>query len=103
VSESTAGRGLGDVLGILLISASILLLAALFTYDLADVPANSTEVNVETRNWIGGVGAWTAFGVFFFFGGGAFLLPLLLFFFRAELPVSSSWPISSGAGSGAWC
>jgi DNA segregation ATPase FtsK/SpoIIIE, S-DNA-T family len=81
VSESRAGRGLGDVLGILLISASILLLAALFTHDLADVPANSTEVNVETQNWIGGVGAWTAFGLFFFFGGGAFLLPLLLFFF----------------------
>jgi S-DNA-T family DNA segregation ATPase FtsK/SpoIIIE len=72
---------MGDVLGIVLISASLLLLAALFSYDPGDVPPSGTEVNAEAHNWIGRAGAWTAFGLFWVFGGGSFLLPILLFLF----------------------
>jgi S-DNA-T family DNA segregation ATPase FtsK/SpoIIIE len=79
--NASTGRGLGDVLGILLISASILLLAALFSYDPGDVPRSGTDVNPEAHNWIGRAGAWTAYGLFFILGGGSFLLPILLFLF----------------------
>jgi len=79
--NASTGRGLGDVLGILLISASILLLAALFSYDPGDVPPSGTDVHSEAHNWIGRAGAWTAYGLFFILGGGSFLLPILLFLF----------------------
>jgi DNA segregation ATPase FtsK/SpoIIIE, S-DNA-T family len=74
-------RGLGDVLGIVLIGAAVLLLVALYSYDWRDVSANVTRPNVPTHNWIGPVGAWIGYGVFFMFGGAAYLLPPLLFLF----------------------
>lgn len=75
------GRGFGDILGILLISASLLLLAALFSYDPHDLPVNSTTVHATAHNWVGRAGAWLAYGCYFTMGAAGFLLPPLLFLF----------------------
>jgi S-DNA-T family DNA segregation ATPase FtsK/SpoIIIE len=72
---------LGDVVGILLLSGSLLLIAALFTFDSADVPHLATDVNPVAHNWIGRAGALAASGLFFLMGGAAFVLPILLFMF----------------------
>ena len=55
-----AVHGFGDIIGIALISASVLLLAALFSYDSKDLAFNTTAVNATAHNWIGRAGAWTA-------------------------------------------
>ncbi len=76
-------HGLGDVLGILLISASLLLFAAFFSYDIRDLSVNVSpaEVNASAHNWVGRAGAWVAYGFFFVLGAPAFLVPILLFLF----------------------
>jgi S-DNA-T family DNA segregation ATPase FtsK/SpoIIIE len=70
-----------DVLGIALLSAGLLLLVALYSYDPSDVSATGTAINTSTHNWIGSAGAWVAYGVFFLFGGAAYLMPALLLLF----------------------
>ena len=70
-------RGLGDIFGILLISFAVLMLAGLISYDRHDIQFNVETPNDPKRNWIGGIGAWMAFGLYFTFGAGAYLLPLL--------------------------
>src|SRR5438034_10460847 len=74
-------RGFGDIIGIVLISIAVLTLVAFFSYDKKDVPANATDTNPSTLNWIGPVGAWLGYAAFFAFGAGAYLLPILLFCF----------------------
>ncbi|MFM1941561.1 MAG: hypothetical protein RI897_543 [Verrucomicrobiota bacterium] len=69
------------MVGILLLSGSLLLIAALFTFDSADVPHLATDVNEVAHNWIGRAGALAASGLFFLMGGAAFVLPILLFMF----------------------
>ena len=49
-------RGFGDIIGIVLISIAVLTLVAFFSYDKKDVPANATDTNPSTLNWIGPVG-----------------------------------------------
>ena len=80
-SSEVHARGFGDIIGIVLISVSVLALVALFSYDPKDVSANSTATNVTTHNWIGQVGAWLGFALFFVLGASAYLLPALLFCF----------------------
>src|SRR5438309_2202393 len=80
-SSEVHARGFGDIIGIVLISVSVLALVALFSYDPKDVSANSTATNVTTHNWIGQVGAWLGFALFFILGASAYLLPALLFCF----------------------
>jgi DNA segregation ATPase FtsK/SpoIIIE, S-DNA-T family len=67
-----------DVLGIVLLSASVLLLAAFFSYDPQDLPVNNVPANPDVQNWVGRAGAFTAGAAFFIFGGAAFLLPILM-------------------------
>jgi len=69
------------VLGIALISAAVLLMVALYSYDSKDVSPTTTATNPSTVNWIGSAGAWVAYGFFFLFGGAAYLMPALLFLF----------------------
>lgn len=69
------------MVGILLLSGSLLLIAALFTFDSGDVPHLATDVNEVAHNWIGRAGALAASGLFFLMGGAAFVLPILLFLF----------------------
>jgi len=69
------------VLGITLISAAVLLLVALYSYDSKDLSRTTTATNPSTVNWIGPAGAWVAYGFFFLFGGAAYLMPALLLLF----------------------
>jgi DNA segregation ATPase FtsK/SpoIIIE, S-DNA-T family len=80
-SSEVAARGFGDIIGIVLIAASVLTLVALFSYDPKDVSATGTATNPTTHNWIGPAGAWLGFLLFFLLGAAAYLLPILLFCF----------------------
>ncbi len=74
-------RGLGDILGIVLIAAALLLLLAQLSFDRFDVDSNKVPANQTAQNWIGGAGAWGANQLFQVFGAGAFVLPILLFLY----------------------
>src|SRR5262245_42528122 len=76
--EST--HGFHDIIGILLIGFALLLLVALLSYDLRDIPANVQPTNPSPRNWIGPFGAWMAYYWFLWVGGAAYELPGLLIF-----------------------
>ena len=81
-SASTAQqRGFGDILGIVLIAAALLLLLAQLSFDRFDVDSNRVPANQTAHNWIGGVGAWGANLLFQVFGAGAYVLPILLFLY----------------------
>ncbi len=80
-SSEAAARGFGDIIGVVLISLSLLMLIALYSYDPKDIPANSTATNPTTHNWIGPVGAWLGYLMFFVLGAASYLMPILLFFF----------------------
>ncbi len=80
-SSEIAARGFGDIIGIVLISASLLTLVALCSYDFKDVPINATVTNSPKHNWIGPAGAWLGFLLFFLFGAGAYGLPIIGLFF----------------------
>ncbi|MBM3879498.1 MAG: DNA translocase FtsK [Verrucomicrobia bacterium] len=71
-------RGGNDILGILLVSAAMLLFAALFSFDKYDLPANREPPNQPAHNWIGRFGASAANGLFFVCGAAAYLFPVLL-------------------------
>jgi S-DNA-T family DNA segregation ATPase FtsK/SpoIIIE len=75
-----AGRGGGDILGIALICAALLLLAALVSYDRHDLLSNYAPADPAqhiVHNWIGGFGAALANRCFFAFGAAAYLLSVL--------------------------
>ncbi|MDA1272709.1 MAG: DNA translocase FtsK [Verrucomicrobia bacterium] len=80
-ADNVETRGFSDTAGIVLLALSVLLVVALFSYDRNDLPFNSSAANVPAHNWIGSVGAYTAFGLFFVLGAAAYLLPVLLFGF----------------------
>ena len=71
-------HGFNDVIGIMLISAALLLLVALFSFDKADLPIDRTNPNVPIRNWVGPFGAHLAHWAFRVLGASAYLLPFLL-------------------------
>ena len=74
-------RGFSDIIGIVLIATAILLMVAQFSFDRRDVASNSVPPNPMVHNWIGGAGAYTAFGFFFMFGAGAYVMPVILLIF----------------------
>ena len=53
----------------------MLLLVAQWSFDPRDLGFNRVPPNDVTRNWIGPIGAGTAYGFFFFFGIAAYLVP----------------------------
>ena len=69
-----------EFLGILVLAAGLLLLAALFSYDPADPSLFSSVADPDARpaNWAGRVGASFADGALQFFGFAAFVLPLVV-------------------------
>ncbi len=79
-SEATEGHGRNDILGVIYFALSVIVLIALFTYDRHDLGINSIPGNKEVRNWIGVIGARSAWSLFFVFGAAAYLLPIVLFF-----------------------
>src|SRR5437868_15230713 len=79
-ANSESAHGFNDIVGIVLIGFALLLLVALLSYDLRDVPANGLPTNPAVRNWIGPFGAWLGYYWFLWVGGGAYELPGLLIF-----------------------
>ncbi len=69
-----------EFLGILLVAAGLLLVAALFSYDPADPSLFSAVADPDARpgNWAGRVGASFADGALQFFGFAAFVLPVVV-------------------------
>jgi S-DNA-T family DNA segregation ATPase FtsK/SpoIIIE len=83
-ADASARSGWSDIAGILLISAAVLLGAALFSYDKHDLPQHFVAAKHPApliHNWIGRFGAVTADNLFFYSGAAAYLLPVLLFGF----------------------
>jgi len=72
-------RGLGDIIGIVLIACALLLLVAQLSFNREDVDRSPPPEN--PHNWIGTAGAYGAKGFFFLFGAGAYVLPLLMAIF----------------------
>jgi S-DNA-T family DNA segregation ATPase FtsK/SpoIIIE len=77
---SEAAHGFNDIIGIVLTGFSLLLLVALLSYNPHDVSVNKLPPNPSTHNWIGPIGAWTAWFWFFLIGAAAYEMPALLFF-----------------------
>jgi S-DNA-T family DNA segregation ATPase FtsK/SpoIIIE len=74
------GRGGSDILGIVLLCAALLVLAALVSYDRYDLPTNFVPADParhEVHNWIGRFGAAMGDRLFFAFGASAYLLSVL--------------------------
>ncbi len=79
MAEKTPIRstGIREMWGIILLTFAVLTALALTSYDWADISLLRTPPNDPPLNFIGPVGAWTAFLSLMTLGLGAFLLPLL--------------------------
>jgi S-DNA-T family DNA segregation ATPase FtsK/SpoIIIE len=70
-----------EVIGVLLITASLLILLSLVSFvpsDTRSLTSSGPVVTIPAKNMIGSVGALFAAGFFFLIGGAAYLFPLLL-------------------------
>src|SRR5438105_635512 len=70
-------RGLSEVLGIVLLAFAVLLAVSLFSFDRRDLPFSTSSPNHPPHNWVGPVGAYSAYTLFFVLGAGAYLIPVL--------------------------
>jgi S-DNA-T family DNA segregation ATPase FtsK/SpoIIIE len=77
-ADAGSQRGFGDILGVALLAAALLLLVAQWSFDRYDLAVNRTPPNKPTHNWVGPVGAQLAYGFFFAFGASAYVLPFVL-------------------------
>jgi S-DNA-T family DNA segregation ATPase FtsK/SpoIIIE len=71
-------HGLNDVIGIALLAAALLLLVAQLSFDRYDLSFVSSTPHQHAHNWIGSLGAYTAYAFFFVFGLTAYVFPFLL-------------------------
>lgn len=67
-----------ETIGLLMQAVWVLLLLALASYTWRDIPWECSPCQSPTANYIGPVGAWSAWVVFKVFGLAGFLVPLLL-------------------------
>jgi len=84
-----------EATGILMQALWVLLLLALVSYTYMDIPWEYRPANSPTMNYIGPVGAWTAWGLFKVFGLVGFVFPLALAVWGILLIVQSGervWP-----------
>jgi S-DNA-T family DNA segregation ATPase FtsK/SpoIIIE len=72
---------LGDVIGVALLAAALLLLVAQLSFDPNDISFLTTQINPSAHNWIKLPGAYLAWASFLFFGIIGYLLPLVLAIF----------------------
>ncbi len=77
--DAVATRGLGDVIGIVLLGLAFMILVALFSFDRNDIAFNRNPPNEHVSNWIGPFGANVANALFLVLGGAAYLFPMILF------------------------
>ncbi len=80
-TDAKSEHGLGDIIGIVLVSVALLLLVALLSYDRNDLAFNHLPPNHPERNWIGPVGSHTGYAIFFVCGAAAYFVPALLLIF----------------------
>jgi len=77
-ASSDSDNGFGDIIGVVLLAAALLLLVAQLSFDRCDIPALCDPPNKPTHNWIGPMGAHFAHWFFVLFGVAAYALPPLL-------------------------
>lgn len=82
-ASSDSANGFGDVIGVALLAAALLLLVSQLSFDRCDIPSLCNPPNKPIHDWIGPFGAHFAFGVFFLLGAAAYLIPPLLAVFGA--------------------
>ncbi|HTX21470.1 MAG TPA: DNA translocase FtsK [Candidatus Aquilonibacter sp.] len=80
---SDSQRGFGDVIGVALLAAALLLLVAQWSFDPHDIRGLNLPLNKSAHNWIGPFGAYLAWITFLPFGVVAYLIPPLLALFGA--------------------
>jgi len=74
-SESIAARGFGDIIGVALLAAALLLLVAQLSFDRYDLAFVRNPPNHPLHNWIGPFWAHLAYAFFFAFGVAARRMP----------------------------
>src|SRR5512133_2994318 len=82
-SAASEARGWNEIVGIIMVAAALLLVAALFSYDRNDLASNRVPPNAQAHNWIGPIGAHLGSALFTVSGAGAFLVPVFLAIFGA--------------------
>jgi len=80
-SSSDSANGFGDIIGVALLAAALLLLVAQFSFDRSDIPFLTTDNTLPVHNWIGRIGAYFAWVFFFMLGAAAYLVPPLFALF----------------------
>ncbi len=86
MSRKTGGdskNGFGDIIGLALLAAALLLFVAQLSFDTHDISGLYFPPNKSTHNWIGPLGAYLAWGVFVPLGLVAYVVPPLLAIFGA--------------------
>jgi len=76
-TPSNSAHGFGDIIGVALLAAALLLLVAQWSFDRDDISFLTTRLNKPTHNWIGPLGAYLAWAAFIPFGLVGYLLPPL--------------------------
>ena len=100
-ASADSANGFGDIIGVALLAAALLLLVAQLSFDRCDLASLCNPPNKPVHNWIGPFGAHFAHGFFVLFGVAAYLFPLLfavfgmayLFNFLGYLAQRSRWSV----------
>ncbi len=79
--DSNSSRGFGDIIGVVLLAAALLLFVAQISFDPHDLSFIKNPPNPVLHNLIGIIGAYLAFFFFSFLGFAAYLLPLIVLVF----------------------
>jgi DNA segregation ATPase FtsK/SpoIIIE, S-DNA-T family len=82
-ADSGSSHGFNDIVGVALLAAAVLLLAAQWSFDYHDIGYLSTPAAKPPHNWIGALGAYFAWFGFLLFGVVGYFLPALLALFGA--------------------
>jgi S-DNA-T family DNA segregation ATPase FtsK/SpoIIIE len=80
-ASSNSAHGFGDIIGVALLFAALLLLVAQWSFDRNDISFLTTHLNKPTHNLIGLLGAYLAWATFIPLGLVAYLLPALFALF----------------------
>src|SRR6267378_848161 len=83
-ANSAPSHGFGDIIGVALLAAALLLVVAQMSFDrndLSDIRVTTDSASHSTHNWVGPLGERLAFWTFFVFGFSGYMLPLFLALF----------------------